>query len=73
MIANMTDEQVQKKVKTQDVTKIIEAAQQISDKPTPHDDQRWEDFWWNDVFTDDVNQGKVLDKDKVTKPPIAGD
>ena len=26
------------KVKTQDVTKIIEAAQQISDKPTPHDD-----------------------------------
>ena len=67
MIANMTDEQVQNKVKTQDVTKIIEAAQQISDKPTPHDDQQWEDFYWNVVFTDDVNQGKVLDKDKVIK------
>ena len=67
MIANMADEQVQNKVKTQDVTKIIEAAQQISDKPTPHDDQQWEDFCWNVVFTDDVNQGKVLDKDKVIK------
>ena len=33
MIANMSDEQVQNKVTTQDVTKIIEAAQQISDKP----------------------------------------
>ena len=67
MIADMTDEQVQNKVKTQDVTKIIEAAQQISDKPTHHDDQQWEDFYWNVVFTDDVNQGKVLDKDKVIK------
>ena len=67
MIDNMTDEQVQNKVKTQDVTKIIEAAQQISDKPTPHDDQQWEDFYWNVVFTDDVNQKKVLDKDKVIK------
>ena len=67
MIANMTDEQVQNKVKTQDVTKIIESVLQISDKPTPHDDQQWEDFHWNVVFTDDVNQGKVLDKDKVIK------
>ena len=67
MIANMTDEQVQNKVKTQDVTKIIEAAQQISDMPTPNDDQQWEDFYWNVVFTDDVNQEKVLDKDKGIK------
>ena len=70
MIANMTDEQVQNKVKTQDVTKIVVAAQQISDKPTPHDDQQWEDFCWNVVFTDDVNQGKVLDKDKVIKARV---
>ena len=42
MIANMTD--VQNKVKTQDVTKIIEAVQQFSDKATPHDDQQWEDL-----------------------------
>ena len=58
MIANMTDEQVQNKVKTQHVTKIIEAVLQISDKPTPHDDQQWEDFHWNVVFTDDVNHGE---------------
>ena len=67
MIAKLTYEQAQNKVKTQDVTKIIEAAQQISDKPTPHDDQRWEDFYWNVGFTDYVNQGKVLDKDRVIK------
>ena len=70
MIANMTDEQVQNKVKTQDVTKIIEAAQQISDKPTLHDDQQWEDFYWNVVLTDDVNKEKVLDKDKVIKARV---
>ena len=67
MIANMTHEQVQNKVKTQDVPKIIEAAQQISDKPTQSDDQQWEDFYSNVVFTDDVNQVKVLDKDKEIK------
>ena len=67
MIANITDEQVQNKVKTQDVTKIIEVAQQIRDKATPHDDQQWEDLYWNVVFTDDVNQGKILDKEKVIK------
>ena len=64
MIANMT---VQNKVKTQDVTKIIDAAQQISDKATLHDDNQWEDLYWNVVFTYDVNLRKVLDKDKAIK------
>ena len=73
MVAKMTDEQVQNKVKTQDVTKIIEAAQQVSDKPTPHDDQQWEDFHWNVIFTDDVNQEKVLEKGKGNQGAYAGD
>ena len=47
--------------------KIIEAVQQISDKATFHDDQQWEDLYWNVVFTHDVNQVQVLDKDKVMK------
>ena len=67
MIANMTDEQVQNEIKTQDVTKIIEAVQQIRDKAVPHDDQQWKDLYWNVVFTDDVNLEKLLDKDKVIK------
>ena len=62
MIANMTDEQVQNKVKTQDATKIIEAVQQITDKPTHHDDQQWEDFYWN-VDKEKVIKSRMLEMD----------
>ena len=49
-------------IRSSDVSKIIQIFEKVE---SPHEDEQWRELYENVEFTDDVNGGNALDKDKV--------
>ena len=49
-------------IRSSDVSKIMQILEKME---SPHEDEQWRELYENVEFTDDVNGGNALDKDKV--------
>ena len=49
-------------IRSSDVSKIMQILEKME---SPHEDELWRELYENVEFTDDVNGGNALDKDKV--------
>ena len=49
-------------IRSSDVSKIMQILEKME---SPHENEQWRELYENVEFTDDVNGGNALDKDKV--------